>query len=393
MRSLALRELLPLASPVDKIVLGRKYGFDDWLTPAFVAICARAEPLSVAEAKRMDNEDVARIYLAREQARGTSTVVSTEVAQKAVVCAFGNKEEETVTTGSNVMDDSALDTCITINDPNHCPQVSYAREIPSQHVGMNLPVDDVEVDDELMEALSTWSRLCSHFDSHSSFDHSASGPHNQYGCTQQKIYAKYRADYESVLTYVGGPQLQATSLRRFLSVILQSDLHKTPSSFCTELFTDLRNQINEHFPGSAGISAQAPLGKIGLTCMVNELCLELVNYECTLEDPVHPFNCRKKPARLAINLANAGLLTETTWRTCFVCLIPLPANPGFYLLRDMCTFLTKYGKDLDRESSRDLINDVFVKLRKHAIEWGFESVRQDIFVGAPSLLRMTRALT
>jgi hypothetical protein len=104
MRSLALRELLPLASPADKIVLGRKHGFDDWLTPAFVAVCARAEPLSLAEAKRMYVEDVACIYQAREQARGSSTAVATKAAQDAVSCVFEHHEASTASTCACTVD-------------------------------------------------------------------------------------------------------------------------------------------------------------------------------------------------------------------------------------------------------------------------------------------------
>jgi hypothetical protein len=390
MRSLALRELLPLASPVDKIVLGRKYGFDDWLTPAFVAVCARAEPLSLAEAKRMDIDDVARIYLAREQARDSSMIIAVEMAQKAVACVFGIKEEGAVTSNPD-MDDFTHDKISTTNDLAHCHHSSYAREVLSEHVATDLLADNVEVDDDLMEALATWSRISSRLHQYPGFRYSPIDPHNQRGCQNHSLYMEHRADYESLLKYVGGPQLQATSLRRFLSVILQSDLHRKRATFCIELFTDLRNRMNEELPGSAGISTHNPVGKAEFTHMVNELCLELIGYECTLDDTTRPFNCRQRPARLVTNLSNADLLTGTTWRACFSYLVPLPAHPDFYLLQDMCTFLVNHGKNLDRESCRDLMNDVFLRLRKHAIEWRFQSVRQDIIVSAPSLFRRTRA--
>jgi hypothetical protein len=389
-RSLALRELLALASPVDKIVLGRKYGLECWLNPAFVAVCARAEPLSVAEAKRMDNEDVARINLAREQARASSMVVAVEIAQKAVACAFGIKEEGDVTTKPDT-DNSTRDTSSTDSALAPCPQSSYAREAPLDCVATDLLADDVEVDDDLMEALVTWSRICDHYRTFQGFDHSSSNPDNQYNGCSYDVYTEYSADYESLMKYVGGPQLQATSLRRFLSVILQSELHSNESAFCTELFTDLGNRINERSPGSVGIGAHASVGSTEFTHMTNELCLELVSYECTLEDASYPFSYRYRPACLVANLANADLLADTTLRACFSQLISLPTHPELVFIRGMCTLLMDRGNDLDRENCRDLVDDVFLKLRKLAVDWRFKSVRHDILVGAPLLFQMNHA--
>jgi hypothetical protein len=329
-QSLALKELLPLASPVDKIVLGRKYGFDDWLIPAFVAVCARAEPLSLAEAKRMDGEDVARIYQAREKVRGSSIAIATEVAEAAVGCIFGNYKAATGFTPAD-MNTPACDTSSTAKVVNLRPESSNAVKTLAETPATSLPADDDKVDDGLMEALATWSRICSQFND-SNFHHLPTGHYAQRGYYLHPQYVEYQVDYESILTYLGSSQLQPTSVCRFLSVVLQSDLNTKRGTFCTHLYADLHDRMSKVALGSVGLGAHAPVGKTEFTRMVNELCPELVDYECTRQDARDPFNYRLKPTRLVINLSDAGLLTGTTWSACLGHLIPLSARPEPYLL-------------------------------------------------------------
>ncbi|KDQ59110.1 hypothetical protein JAAARDRAFT_33840 [Jaapia argillacea MUCL 33604] len=68
-RSLAIREIFPLSSPIDKIVLGRKYDIPDWLRDAYVAVCERREPISLEEAMRLGLEEVVKISKARHELR------------------------------------------------------------------------------------------------------------------------------------------------------------------------------------------------------------------------------------------------------------------------------------------------------------------------------------
>jgi hypothetical protein len=379
-RTLALRKLLPLASPVDKIVLGRKYGFDDWLTPAFVAVCARAEPLSLEEAKRMDSEDVACIYQAREKARGSSISVPTKVAQEAVTYVFGKSEATNATNHFDKDDTGDRTSSTTDNVDLNCERVCTGGASP-EPLATNVPADDVEVDDGLMEALATWSRICSQFDN-SSFDHLPTGYYVRCGYPLYPQYVEYKADYERLLTYLGGQQLQSTSLRHFLSVALQSGLNRTRGAFCTQLYTDLHNRINKDSPDFFGISAHAMVGEISLTHMVNQLCLELVTYECSLEDTSDPFGSRHRPACLVTNLMNANLLTNATLRACFTYLIPALVHPDTWFLLNMSTFLTSHGKTFDHESCRDLMDNIFVQLRKHALEWRCQSAHKDIVVSS-----------
>ncbi|TFY75991.1 hypothetical protein EWM64_g8020 [Hericium alpestre] len=67
-RELAISHLDSIASPIDKIVLGRTYRDrgDAWLVPAFVDMCQRAQPLTRAEGHRLDIDDTVLVAFLRE---------------------------------------------------------------------------------------------------------------------------------------------------------------------------------------------------------------------------------------------------------------------------------------------------------------------------------------
>ncbi|KZP17916.1 hypothetical protein FIBSPDRAFT_659092, partial [Athelia psychrophila] len=62
---LAIDNLATTAIPVDKIVLGRRYGISDWLRGAYEAVCTRVDPLTVEEGMKLGVEDIVRISAAR----------------------------------------------------------------------------------------------------------------------------------------------------------------------------------------------------------------------------------------------------------------------------------------------------------------------------------------
>ncbi|TFY71232.1 hypothetical protein EVG20_g1773 [Dentipellis fragilis] len=68
-RALAIDRLEPIASAVDKVVLGRIYTIDSWLRPGFVALCERAQPLTKDEGRRLGVDDVILIVTIREGVR------------------------------------------------------------------------------------------------------------------------------------------------------------------------------------------------------------------------------------------------------------------------------------------------------------------------------------
>lgn len=65
-KALAIKNLTPIASPIDKIVLGRKHGIEEWLGDAYEAVCVRDEPLTLEDGMRLGMEDVIKISATRQ---------------------------------------------------------------------------------------------------------------------------------------------------------------------------------------------------------------------------------------------------------------------------------------------------------------------------------------
>ncbi|KAI0319570.1 hypothetical protein OF83DRAFT_1170120 [Amylostereum chailletii] len=72
LRSLAVEQLEGLTSPVDKIVLGRAYDIRAWLEPAFIALGARANPLTIEEGRRLGVDDTVTVFHIRQRRRPPS---------------------------------------------------------------------------------------------------------------------------------------------------------------------------------------------------------------------------------------------------------------------------------------------------------------------------------
>jgi hypothetical protein len=64
-KTLAIKQLTPIASPIDKIVWGRKHQINEWLGGAYQSICAREEPLTYEEGIRLGMKDVIKISAIR----------------------------------------------------------------------------------------------------------------------------------------------------------------------------------------------------------------------------------------------------------------------------------------------------------------------------------------
>lgn len=70
--------LLPLVKDalgcVDKIVLAREAGIQEWLAPAYVELCQRAEPINMEEATKLGMHSTVMINRMREQFRPSQSV-------------------------------------------------------------------------------------------------------------------------------------------------------------------------------------------------------------------------------------------------------------------------------------------------------------------------------
>ncbi|KAI4524608.1 hypothetical protein K525DRAFT_360816 [Schizophyllum commune Loenen D] len=84
LHDLAIEEIEPKASPVDKVCVAREFDQgQNWLVPAFVDICSRSESLTRAEAERLGLPTVVEISRIREEVKASGTIL----AVLAAVCA------------------------------------------------------------------------------------------------------------------------------------------------------------------------------------------------------------------------------------------------------------------------------------------------------------------
>jgi molecular chaperone GrpE (heat shock protein) len=95
MRSLAVRQLLSLTTPVDRVVLGRKYDVEHWLRPAYQAICEREEWLSEQEGERLGLRDVLKIGRARQLLRAPVVLREEEERRSLLDGVFGDHPSST----------------------------------------------------------------------------------------------------------------------------------------------------------------------------------------------------------------------------------------------------------------------------------------------------------
>ena len=65
LRKLALRSVKP-PTACDQLLLARTYDVDNWVLPALSALCERAVPISLVEARQMSIEDVVLVATVRE---------------------------------------------------------------------------------------------------------------------------------------------------------------------------------------------------------------------------------------------------------------------------------------------------------------------------------------
>ncbi|EIM82304.1 uncharacterized protein STEHIDRAFT_40441, partial [Stereum hirsutum FP-91666 SS1] len=66
-RELAIECFTPSASDVDKVVLGHRYGHEEWLLPGYTGLCGRKEPLTREEGAKLGVDDVVAITQVREK--------------------------------------------------------------------------------------------------------------------------------------------------------------------------------------------------------------------------------------------------------------------------------------------------------------------------------------
>lgn len=73
-RYMAIRCMEP-PTPHERLILGRKYGVDEWIPLALQELCERPQPLTTDEARLMDFEDVVLVGSVREKVRNQALTV------------------------------------------------------------------------------------------------------------------------------------------------------------------------------------------------------------------------------------------------------------------------------------------------------------------------------
>jgi hypothetical protein len=82
-RSAAVQAISSLASPIDKIAIGRAYDVDAWIHDALVDVLLRKNDLTLEEAQRLPLEDVVAIASGRRRARTEVIKTRTQVEEVA----------------------------------------------------------------------------------------------------------------------------------------------------------------------------------------------------------------------------------------------------------------------------------------------------------------------
>ena len=144
-RELAIAQLAPIASDIEKIVLGRKYGINQWLGAAYLAVCVREQSLTKEEGKLMTVDDIVEISSIRQQSRtGAHPRVAPSLSIEDVCARFGlltptsqSAATEAVGPPSDLVAGSALIT------PLESQAISPANLI-EKHIRLQEPVLPLE---------------------------------------------------------------------------------------------------------------------------------------------------------------------------------------------------------------------------------------------------------
>ncbi|OCH86099.1 hypothetical protein OBBRIDRAFT_738647 [Obba rivulosa] len=87
-RELAIARLAQLATPIDRICLGRQHDVREWLESAYFQLCMRDQALTLEEGNKLGMVDVILLSELRQSIRSSARVTMHE---RSVVTLIGNK--------------------------------------------------------------------------------------------------------------------------------------------------------------------------------------------------------------------------------------------------------------------------------------------------------------
>jgi len=120
LRSLALKSIDP-PTAYDRLLLARTYSVDHWITSALTALCKRAAPLSLDEAREMTVEDLVLVATVREHIRNGTIqfgVSSSEISRRVEAMQAG--------TLGPAVDEEASPKSLASEVPEPCPPFNCA---------------------------------------------------------------------------------------------------------------------------------------------------------------------------------------------------------------------------------------------------------------------------
>ncbi|GJE84055.1 hypothetical protein PsYK624_001300 [Phanerochaete sordida] len=140
-RKLALQQLEPIASPIEKIVLSHSQSIPEWRPAAYTALCQRPNPLTAQEIRVIHAEDVELIMSVREGLlRAGATADAKKVAAKVAdamkrtptsAASFAAKPILSITTTSPAAVDPAPSTTMASDDRSMAPPPSAIDTLSS----------------------------------------------------------------------------------------------------------------------------------------------------------------------------------------------------------------------------------------------------------------------
>ena len=96
-RDMAIRCLKP-PTPHQRLILGRKYGIDQWILPALQELCERPRPLTRDEARLMDLDDIVLVGSVWEKVR-THAITANPTGIMDCIKAWGSGEPRELPAG------------------------------------------------------------------------------------------------------------------------------------------------------------------------------------------------------------------------------------------------------------------------------------------------------
>lgn len=143
-KTLAIAKIAPIASSMDKIVIGRQYAVTAWLTNAYQAVCVRPDALTLEEGRRLGIDDIIRINSIRQEfcfVPAVSFTLSEEEAEScfSIVLHAAPAPSRAEQNGKDVNTGGA--PTLEINDMRYVSSASIASTLESIDQNNNLATD------------------------------------------------------------------------------------------------------------------------------------------------------------------------------------------------------------------------------------------------------------